>query len=41
MEEVKFSKNELHSSNEGVSISFYMQQIFPGCYWKEKKIIAA
>lgn len=29
MEEVKFSKKELHSSKEGVSISFYMQKIFP------------
>ncbi|PIN16654.1 1,3-beta-glucan synthase/callose synthase catalytic subunit [Handroanthus impetiginosus] len=29
MEEVKFSKKELHSNKEGVSISFYMQKIFP------------
>ncbi|KAL6506932.1 putative callose synthase 8 [Orobanche hederae] len=29
MEEVKFSKKELHSSKEGVSIGFYMQKIFP------------
>ncbi|KAL0353936.1 UNVERIFIED_CONTAM: putative callose synthase 8 [Sesamum angustifolium] len=29
MEEVKFSKKELHSSKEGVSIGFYMQNIFP------------
>ncbi|KAL8512379.1 hypothetical protein ACS0TY_018750 [Phlomoides rotata] len=29
MEEVKFSKKELHSSKEGVSICFYMQKIFP------------
>ncbi|CAA0808476.1 Putative callose synthase 8 [Striga hermonthica] len=29
MEEVKFSKQELHSSKQGVSICFYMQKIFP------------
>ncbi|GFQ05755.1 putative callose synthase 8 [Phtheirospermum japonicum] len=29
MEEVKFSNEELHSSKDGVSISFYMQKIFP------------
>ncbi|KAL3651083.1 putative callose synthase 8 [Castilleja foliolosa] len=29
MEEVKFSNKELHSSKDGVSISFYMQKIFP------------
>ncbi|XP_020549899.1 putative callose synthase 8 [Sesamum indicum] len=29
MEEVKFSKKELHSSKEEVSIGFYMQKIFP------------
>ncbi|KAK4487202.1 hypothetical protein RD792_006522 [Penstemon davidsonii] len=29
MEEVKFSNKELHSSKQGVSISFYMQKIFP------------
>ncbi|XP_075498077.1 putative callose synthase 8 isoform X2 [Primulina tabacum] len=29
MEEVKFSKKELHSAKEGVSINFYMQRIYP------------
>ncbi|CAK9177253.1 unnamed protein product [Ilex paraguariensis] len=29
MEEVKFSTKELHSSQEGVPISFYMQKIYP------------
>lgn len=39
MEEVKFSKKELHSSKEGVSISFYMQKIFPGCYLNQIKLL--
>ncbi|KAL2476561.1 putative callose synthase 8 [Abeliophyllum distichum] len=29
MEEVQFSRKELHSSKEAVSISFYMQKIYP------------
>ncbi|KAI8557989.1 hypothetical protein RHMOL_Rhmol04G0054100 [Rhododendron molle] len=33
MEEVKFSAKELHSSQEEVSISFYMQKIYPD-EWK-------
>ncbi|KAL8135546.1 putative callose synthase 8 isoform X2 [Apium graveolens] len=33
LEEVTFSTKELHSSQEGVSISFYMQRIYPD-EWK-------
>lgn len=32
MEEVKFSHEELHSSQDGASILSYMQKIYPGTF---------